>query len=283
MSIVTPDTIDLIDRALVEDAAFNDITTDILVPDSISAEACFVSKTSGVLAGVDVALAVFRRVDASLTTTALLQDGSRLSRGTRIATVSGRAASILKAERTAVNLLQRMSGVATETSRYVEAVKGLNVRIVETRKTTPGLRTMEKYAVRVGGGHNHRFNLADGILIKDNHIAALKRQGYSLSDVVRRALENAPHTLKVEVEVTTLEETREAAEAGAHAILLDNMPLDTMREAVRLIRGRALVEASGGITLETVRAVAETGVDIISVGALTHSVKSLDISLEIEI
>ena len=283
MSIVTPHIIDLIDRTLAEDAAFNDITTGILVPDTVNAEACFISKTPGVLAGVDVALAVFSRVDASLATKALLQDGARLSKGSRIATVSGCAASILKAERTAVNLLQRMSGVATETARYVEAVQGFEVRIVETRKTTPGLRVLEKYAVRVGGGHNHRFNLADGILIKDNHIAALRLQGHNLGDAVRRALEKAPHTLKVEVEVTTLEEVREAVEAGAHAILLDNMPPDTMREAVRLIAGRASVEASGGINLETVRTVAETGVNIISVGALTHSVKSLDISLEVEI
>jgi nicotinate-nucleotide pyrophosphorylase (carboxylating) len=192
-------------------------------------------------------------------------------------------ASLLRAERTALNFLQHLSGVATATAHLVEAVRGTKAVIVDTRKTIPGLRILEKYAVRVGGGCNHRLALGDGILIKDNHLAALRAQGLSLGDAVRRARRYARHPLRVEVEVTTLEEVREALEAGADIILLDNMSLEEMRQAVALVGGKALLEASGGITLETVRAVAETGVDLISSGAITHSAKALDISMDLRV
>jgi nicotinate-nucleotide pyrophosphorylase (carboxylating) len=189
-------------------------------------------------------------------------------------------ASLLKAERTAVNFMQHMSGIATQTQRYVKAVEGHPVRIVDTRKTTPGLRFLEKYAVRMGGGQNHRQNLGDGILIKDNHIDALRGDGMSLGDVVKKAIREASHTIRVEVEVETLEQLDEALDAGAGIILLDNMDVEQMTIAVQIAKGKAFTEASGGITLETVRAVAATGVDIISVGALTHSVLALDISMD---
>ena len=190
---------------------------------------------------------------------------------------------ILRAERCALNFLQHMSGIATETARYAAAVSGTRAAIVDTRKTVPGLRTLQKYAVLVGGGRNHRMDLADGVLIKDNHIAALRAREVGLAEIVRRAKEGAPHTLKVEIEVESMEEAREALDARADVILLDNMPPEEMRRVVEMIGGRALVEASGGITLESVREVAETGVDIISVGALTHSVNALNISLDLEV
>ena len=278
---ITPQMKNLIDLALAEDAAFNDVTTNILIAPDVQAEAHLCAKATGVLAGVNVALAVFHRVDSTLETTSLLDDGSKLSPGSEIARIRGSAASIFRAERTALNFLQRMSGIATETAQYVQATKGLRARIVDTRKTTPGLRELDKYAVRIGGGHNHRLNLSDGILIKDNHIATLRAQGLTLSEVVKRAVKEASHTLKVEVEVTSLEEAQEALEAGAHIIMLDNMPLEAMQQVVEMVAGRALLEASGGISLENVRAVAETGVGLISVGALTHSPKALDISLDV--
>ena len=277
-----PDVQHLIDQALTEDQTFNDPTTGTVIPTDLRGLGIIRSKAHGVLAGVEVALAVFRRVDPQLSTEALLNDGATLAPRDSIARMEGSAASILKAERTALNFLQRMSGIATDTSRYVKAVEGFGTQIVDTRKTVPGLRYLDKYAVRAGGGANHRLNLADGILIKDNHIAALRSRGLSLRDSVELALERASHTIKVEVEVTNLEELQEALEAGAHIVMLDNMALDEMRRAVEIVNGRAVIEASGGIDLETVRAVAETGVDLISVGGLTHSVKALDISLDLE-
>jgi nicotinate-nucleotide pyrophosphorylase (carboxylating) len=240
------------------------------------------ARVQGVLAGVDVALAVFQRVDQALETEALLSDGSALTPGVEIARVAGAAGSILRAERIALNFLQRMSGIATDTSHYVKAIQGCKARIIDTRKTVPGHRYLDKYAVRMGGGHNHRLNLADGILIKDNHLEALRSREMGLKEVVQLALSRASHTIKVEVEVETLEQAREAVEAGAHIIMLDNMPVDTMQQAMDIIAGRAVVEASGGITLETVRKVAETGVDLISIGGLTHSPKALDLSLDLE-
>jgi len=278
---ITSDIIELIDKALSEDLANQDPTTGMLVPPSQLGEAVILAKAEGILAGVDVALAVFTRLDPSLETEIYVEDGTPLSTGNHIAAVRGHLDGILRAERTALNFIQRMSGIATETSRHVRAVQGLPVQIIDTRKTVPGHRYLDKYAVRMGGGRNHRMNLADGILVKDNHIAALRIQELSLGDTVRLALERAPHTLKVEVEVESIEEAREALDAGAHILLLDNMGLDEMRQAATLAKGQALTEASGGINLETVRAVAETGVDLISVGALTHSVAALDISLDL--
>ena len=280
---ISPDILYLIERALAEDMAYQDTTTAALINSDLQGQAFITAKSPGVLAGAIVAKAVFARIEPSLESELLLQDGALLSPGDQIAHIRGQAKGILLGERTALNFLQRMSGIATETARYVQAVHGLPVQLVDTRKTLPGHRYLDKYAVRMGGGRNHRLNLADGILIKDNHIIALKAQGVTLGDIVRRAIENAPHTLTVEVEVESVKEANEALEAGAHIILLDNMNLKDMREATALAKGRALTEASGGIRLENVRAVAETGVDLISVGALTHSVTALDISMEFQV
>lgn len=283
MLAITREILDLIDRALEEDLASQDHTTAVLIPDDLEGQAVIVAKAPGILAGVAVACAVFARVEPSLEVEALLEDGATLNSGDHIASINGPMSGILRGERTALNFLQRMSGIATETARYVRAVQGLPVQIVDTRKTLPGHRYLDKYAVRMGGGHNHRLNLADGILIKDNHIAALRARGVTLREVVCQALERAPHTLKVEVEVESVQNAAEALEAGAHILLLDNMGLAEMRQAVALAKGRAMTEASGGINLETVRAVAETGVDLISVGALTHSIHALDISLDYQV
>jgi nicotinate-nucleotide pyrophosphorylase (carboxylating) len=274
---------EMIDRALAEDLGKGDVTTEALISGDRQGTSFLVAKKDGVLAGMNVAKHVFHRVDPELKVESLLEDGARVKPGTRIATVSGSIASILKAERVALNFLQRLSGIASQTNRYVEAVKGLPVRIMDTRKTTPGLRLLEKHAVRAGGGENHRMSLGDGILIKDNHMAALRSQGLNMKEIVAKARHNSPGRLPVEVEVTTVAEASEAAEAGADIVMLDNMSPDDMRRAVKSIGGRALVEASGGITLDNVRAMAKTGVDFISIGALTHSAKALDISVELEI
>ena len=272
---------ELVDHALAEDWAWGDVTTQALIPPEAESKATFIAKSPGVVAGIEVAHLVFARVDASLKFHALLHDGDKLERGTRIGAIEGKVGSILRGERVALNFLQRLSGIATETSRYVEAVRGTKARIVDTRKTTPGLRFLEKYAVRAGGGQNHRVHLGDGILIKDNHLAALRARGLDMKAAIDLARKNAPHTLKIEVEVTTVEEAGEAVAAGADIVMLDNMSVEEMRRAVKSMGGQVLVEASGGVTLENVKSVAETGVDLISVGALTHSVKALDISLEL--
>ena len=277
---ITRDIRDLIDRTLAEDLSIGDPTTDILVPPDLESTAVLLAKEEGILAGLDVGLEAFRRFDDRVSTIALLEDGAPILPGDHLGTIQGRVASLLKAERTAVNFMQHMSGIATQTQRYVKAVEGHPVRIVDTRKTTPGLRFLEKYAVRMGGGQNHRQNLGDGILIKDNHIDALRGDGMGLGDVVKKAIREASHTIRVEVEVETLEQLDEALDAGAGIILLDNMDVEQMTIAVQIAKGKAFTEASGGITLETVRAVAATGVDIISVGALTHSVLALDISMD---
>ena len=281
--LITPDVLNIIDSALAEDVSMGDPTTDILIDGDLSGRADMTAREPGVLAGIDVAAAVFRRLDPSLQVETVTEDGSRVAPGDRLAAVTGRVASVLKAERTALNFVQRLSGIATETSRYVDAVEGLHARIVDTRKTTPGLRKLEKYAVVTGGGQNHRRNLADGILIKDNHIEAMELQGMSIGDVVRRALDGAPHTIKVEIEVETIEQLEEVLDAGADLVLLDNMGVGQMATAVKVAAGRAVLEASGGITLDTVRAIAETGVDIISVGALTHSARALNVGLDMAI
>jgi nicotinate-nucleotide pyrophosphorylase (carboxylating) len=282
VSQLPPEVYSLIDAALSEDQTFNDPTTAVLVPPEIRGNGMIRAKAPGILAGIDVAVAVFRRVDPGLEVQALLSDGSSLSAGVDIARIQGSAGSILRAERIALNFLQRMSGIASDTHLYVRAIEGCKARIVDTRKTVPGHRYLDKYAVRTGGGYNHRLNLADGILIKDNHIEALRSRELGLKEVIQLALSRASHTIKVEVEVETLDQVQEALAGGAHILMLDNMPVDLMRQAMKLIDGRAVVEASGGITLETVRAVAETGVDLISIGGLTHSARALDISLDLE-
>jgi nicotinate-nucleotide pyrophosphorylase (carboxylating) len=282
VSQLPPEVYSLIDAALSEDQTFNDPTTAALVPPEIRGNGMIRAKAPGILAGIDVAAAVFHRVDPDLEVQALLSDGSALSPGMDIARVQGMAGSILRAERVALNFLQRMSGIASDTNQYVRAIEGCQARIVDTRKTVPGHRYLDKYAVRMGGGYNHRLNLADGILIKDNHIEALRSREMGLKEVVQLALSRASHTIKVEVEVETLDQVREALDGGAHILMLDNMTVELMRQAMKLIDGRAVVEASGGITLETVRAVAETGVDLISIGGLTHSARALDIGLDLE-
>jgi len=269
--------------ALAEDGAGEDITTDAVVPPELRGSAVIVAKEAGVVAGLPVAAAVFHTADPSLSFQMRVPDGARVAAGETVAQVEGRVASILRAERVALNFLQRLSGIATATARLVEAVAGLPTRILDTRKTTPGLRPLERYAVRMGGGQNHRYNLADGILVKDNHWRAVRAQSGDIAGAVRRLRERAPQGRRVEVEVTSPTEAEEALAAGADILLLDNMGPEEMRQAVEAARGRAQTEASGGITLRNVRAVAETGVDYISVGAITHSAPALDISLELEL
>jgi nicotinate-nucleotide pyrophosphorylase (carboxylating) len=257
---------------LAEDIGDGDVTTESVVPAGARLEATLVLKERGVVAGLEVAEAVFRELDSDVEFEHVAQDGDVVEG--EVARVAGDARALLTGERTALNLLGRLSGIATVTARYVEAVEGTGATILDTRKTTPGLRALEKLAVRAGGGTNHRFGLHDGVLIKDNHL----RLGGGIARSVRSARETG---LAVEVECETLDDVREALAAAADTILLDNMTLDQLREAVREVGGRAKTEASGGVTLDTVRAIAETGVDFISVGALTHSARSLDVSLEV--
>ena len=268
----------IIENALAEDIHTGDITTLAVVRGGHAASAILKAKEEMVLAGIDVAARVFRLLDDRIVFAPAFADGDRLAPGDVIARITGDAALLLQGERVALNLLQRMCGIATVTARYVEAVRGTRSRVVDTRKTTPGLRILEKYAVRVGGGTNHRTGLYDGVLIKENHITAAG----GLTEAVRRAKSYIPHTMKVEVETETLAQVAEALAAGADIIMLDNMDSSAMREAVALIAGRALVEASGGVNLESIRGIAETGVDIISVGALTHSARAMDISMLME-
>lgn len=279
----TPGNLDVfIDRALEEDSVGADVTTNSLIPPHLEARAFLVPKEPGILAGLEVAAATFRRVDPNLVYTQKLLDGDRVEGGEIVATVSGSMASILTAERTALNFLQRMSGIATLTDEYVQAVEGTSSAITDTRKTVPGLRLLDKYAVSIGGGRNHRMSLADGVLIKDNHLAALQAEGVDLGQAIKRARARAPHTVKIEVEVESIEAAIAAAHAGADIVMLDNMSPVDMRSAVDQIAADCTVEASGGITLTNVTEVAQSGVDIISIGALTHSPRALDISLDYE-
>jgi nicotinate-nucleotide pyrophosphorylase (carboxylating) len=269
--------LELIDQALAEDIGPGDATTELLVPEHATGRAILTQKAPGVVAGLRVAEAVFHRVDPSLRWHAHVEEGVWREEGGRVAEVAGASRSILTAERVALNFLQRLSGVATLTARYVKEVAGTGARILDTRKTTPGLRVLEKQAVLAGGGHNHRAGLYDAILVKENHAAMAGGVG----EATRRALA-ATAGLPVEVECATLDEVREALAAGAPRILLDNMTNEQLREAVALTAGRAELEASGGVSLETARGIATTGVDFISVGALTHSAPALDVSLILE-
>lgn len=272
----------IIDLALAEDLGYGDITTEALIPPDLQGKASILVKARGIVAGSEIARKVFLKVDPSLKIEILIKDGTKVKPGDIIATISGSVASILKAERTALNFLQRLSGIASQTARYVARTRGGKVRITDTRKTTPGLRLLEKYAVRMGGGINHRLHLGDGILIKDNHLAALRALGMNLKDIIAKARQKVPAGMKVEVEVTNRQEALEAVTAGADIIMLDNISAEEMRRVVNSLPGQVKTEASGGITLNNVRQVAITGVDIISIGALTHSVKALNISLELE-
>ncbi len=272
----------MIDLALAEDISQGDVTSEALIPPGLQGRAAILVKEKGIIAGGEVAGRVFLRVDPSLQADVLIEDGTKVKPGDIVATISGTVLSILRVERVALNFLQRLSGIASQTAQYVAKMRGLGVSITDTRKTTRGIRLLEKYAVRMGGGQNHRFHLGDGILIKDNHLSALRVSGMSLKEIVVKAKQNAPQGLKVEVETQTVQEALDAVEAGADIVMLDNMSVDEMRRAVSLISGQVRIEASGGITLANVQAVAETGIDLISVGALTHSPKALDISLELE-
>jgi nicotinate-nucleotide pyrophosphorylase (carboxylating) len=270
---------ELVRSALQEDAAFNDLTTIATVVSNRRSRATLVARQSGVVCGLPLALEAFRLLDAKATFRIEHEDGTRVSAAQPVMFVTGHARGLLSAERVALNYMQRLSGISTITSEYVAAVKGTNAKILDTRKTTPGWRALEKYAVRAGGGTNHRMDLSTGMLIKDNHLAALDGD---VAKAVCRAREIAPKGVKIEVECDRIEQVQRAADAGADIILLDNMPLEVMAECVRIVGGRAILEASGGVTLRTVRAIAETGVDWISVGALTHSAPSMDLALDFD-
>lgn len=267
----------LIENALLEDINYVDVATDYLIPEEQEGTAKFIAKADGVLCGLDIALRVFELIQPDFKAEVFKRDGDVLKKGDIIAKISGKTKTLLKGERTALNLIQHMSGVATATNRAVKIVEGTNASIADTRKTLPGLRPIEKYAVTVGGGKNHRYNLSDCAMLKDNHVDA----GGGITNAVTTLRKKLGHTVKIELEVRNLEELKEALSVDVDIIMLDNMSCEDMKKAVELTAGKAKLEASGGITDETLRAVAETGVDIISMGAVTHSVKAFDISLKI--
>lgn len=269
---------DIIKTALSEDINYIDSTTDLLIPENDVSSAYFVAKDEGVIAGLEVALRVFRLLDDTIQIETLLKDGDKVKKGDIIARFKGNTAAMLKSERTSLNLIQHMSGIATYTNKCVQLVKGTNASITDTRKTLPGLRPLQKYSVVAGGGKNHRYNLSDAAMLKDNHIDAYG----GITPAVTALREKAGHMLKVEVEARTLNDVQEALDCKVDVIMLDNMSCDEMKKAVELVNGRAKLEASGNVTLENIRQVAETGVDIISLGALTHSVKAFDISMKWE-
>jgi nicotinate-nucleotide pyrophosphorylase (carboxylating) len=274
---------DIIRRALDEDAPWGDLTSEVFLPPDARATAALVAREPGVFSGAAVFARVFELVDVGARVELLVGDGERFDTGTVLARVDGTAHAVLRAERIALNLTQRMSGIATLTARFVEAVADTRARIVDTRKTTPGLRVLERQAVRDGGGHNHRFSLSDAVLAKDNHLAVLAAAGVPIGDAIRAAREKIGHTTHLEVEVDRLDQIEPVVAAGVDTIMLDNFTPDELRQGVAIVAGRALVEASGGVSLETVAAIAGTGVDVISVGALTHSPRALDLGLDVEV
>ncbi|BCS81333.1 carboxylating nicotinate-nucleotide diphosphorylase [Anaerocellum diazotrophicum] len=266
----------IIKDALVEDMPYGDITTDLLIPQESTSNAVLLAKENGILCGIDVAKRVFEILDGGIKFEKLKTDGDYIQKGDVLAKIQGKTRAILMGERLALNLLQRMSGIATFTNMLVQKVKGYRAAVTDTRKTIPLLRMLDKYAVFVGGGKNHRYSLSDAVLIKDNHIKAIG----SITEAVKRAKENVPHTMKVEVEVRNMQEFEEALRSGADVIMLDHFTVDEMKRAVEKAEGRVLIEASGNINIDNIEEIAKTGVDIISVGSITHSVKSLDISLD---
>lgn len=270
----------LVTAALDEDAPWGDLTSESIVPDNAVVRAQLVAREPGVFSGVSLLEAAFHLVDPETRMELHISDGEAFASRAVLATITGPARAILRAERIALNFTQRMSGIATLTSRYVDEVRGTKARIVDTRKTTPGLRIIERQAVRNGGGHNHRFSLSDAVMVKDNHLAAVISQGMSITEALVQMKSRLPHTTHVEVEVDRIDQIEAVLAAGVDTIMLDNFTNDELREGVRLIRDHAVVEASGGVTLDTVAAIAETGVDVISVGALTHSVRALDLGLD---
>lgn len=269
---------EIIERALREDINYVDAATDYLLDDDDVSTARFVAKASGILCGIDIAVRVFEMLDKDIQVQINIKDGGKVEKGDIIAVVTGKTKAILKAERTSLNILQHMSGIATETAKYAECCKGTRAHVTETRKTLPGLRAIEKYAVTVGGGKNHRYNLSDGAMLKDNHIDAYG----SITKAVEALRSKMGHMIKIEVEVRNEEELREALSCNADVIMLDNMTCEQMKKCVEIADGKAVLEASGNVTLDNMAEVAATGVDIVSVGALTHSVKAFDISLRID-
>jgi nicotinate-nucleotide pyrophosphorylase (carboxylating) len=274
---------DIIRRALDEDAPWGDLTSEVFLPTDARATAALVAREPGVLSGAAVFARVFELVDVGTRVELLVGDGERFDTGTVLARVDGTAHAVLRAERIALNLTQRMSGIAALTARFVEAVADTRARIVDTRKTTPGLRVLERQAVRDGGGHNHRFSLSDAVLAKDNHLAVLAAAGVPIGEAIRAARERIGHTTHLEVEVDRLDQIEPVVAAGVDTIMLDNFTPEELRVGVAMVAGRALVEASGGMSLDTVSAIAATGVDVISVGALTHSPRALDLGLDVEV
>ena len=274
---------DVVQRALTEDAPWGDVTSEHLIPVNATATAELSARETGVFSGADVFAAAFLLTDPSLDVQLFLEDGDTFVAGQELGVVTGAARSILTAERIGLNFVQRMSGIATLTAKYVEAVASTKARIVDTRKTTPGLRAFERHAVNSGGGRNHRFSLSDAVMAKDNHLAILTAGGKDLTTELRRVKDELPHTMKLEVEVDRLDQIPAVLAAGVDIIMLDNFNLDDLRAGVALIAGKAVVEASGGVNLDTVAAIAATGVDVISVGALTHSARALDLGLDVQI
>ena len=268
--------------ALDEDAPWGDITGEVFIPATASARADLRAREDGVLAGIEVFARAFTLVDPSVTVELAAADGDAFTAGQVLATVTGPARAVLQAERIALNFCQRMSGIATQTRAYVDAAAG-RARIVDTRKTTPGLRAFEKHAVVCGGGHNHRFGLSDAVMAKDNHLAVLTGEGLSVADAIRSARARLPHTTTIEVEVDRLDQVPAVLDGGADIIMLDNFTPAQLREGVELIDGRAVIEASGNVTLETIPEIAATGVDVISSGALTHSVRAIDLGLDLSL
>ena len=274
---------DVVQRALDEDSPWGDVTSETLIPVAAQATAILNAREAGVFAGADVFASAFELTDPSIDVELLIADGERFTTGQALARVTGSARGGLTAERIGLNFVQRMSGIATLTAEYVALIAGTKARIADTRKTTPGLRAFERHAVRCGGGHNHRFSLSDAVMAKDNHLAVLTAGGKDLTTELARVKSELPHTMKLEVEVDRIEQIAPVLAAGVDIIMLDNFDLNALREGVVLIAGRAIVEASGGVNLNTVAAIAATGVDVISVGALTHSARALDLGLDIEL
>lgn len=282
--MITPAVLERTVRAaLEEDAPWGDITSTALLPEEATATADLVAREDGVFSGGDVFSAAFRLTDSAVQVDGMVADGARFVAGDVLATVTGPARSVLTAERVALNFTQRMCGIATLTARYVDAVAGTGVRIADTRKTTPGLREFERHAVLSGGGSNHRRSLSDAVMAKDNHLAVLQASGQDLASALRAGLARLPHTTHVVIEVDRLDQIAAVLEGGADSVLLDNFSLDDLRAGVQMLSGRAVAEASGGVTLDTVRSIAETGVQVISVGALTHSARALDLGLDLRI
>ena len=278
--IITPEINNLIEKSLSEDLFLGDITTESIIPSSEIGKALIIAKSNGTLAGSDIFIATLKMVNSSLQINQLIAECKQFQTKDIIFEINGNVASILQAERTALNFLQRISGIATITKIFSEKIQHYKAKIIDTRKTTPGLRELDKYGVRIGGGKNHRFNLGDGVLIKDTHIQIMKNRGFKLRQIIEKAKLNISHNMKVEIEVESLEDLKEAIDGKADTIMLDNMSINDMSEAVKICDGQAILEASGGVNLDNVENIAKTGVDLISIGEITHSVKIIDLSLK---